>query len=211
MCFFKLEEGSVFRHDGERKIRTLEEDEMSIADSQATEITVETTSDQEDGDSESDEEKNHGEGEDNDIDKEIDTSKDLNESATEEKVKSEDSESDEEQSDLEEEETEHVKLERTEASSGEHVPKNIESKNHKRLIDAPQPCWKQVKQQEGNISKSDGILVVQHSSNVSASERKKMFKEKASEEHGVKDEDVKPAVVEFPDTEITLHHVKGDK
>ncbi|XP_046545079.1 nuclear export mediator factor NEMF-like [Haliotis rubra] len=37
---FKLEEDSVDRHLGERKVRTLEEDEMSVTDSVATDVTA---------------------------------------------------------------------------------------------------------------------------------------------------------------------------
>ncbi|XP_064599750.1 ribosome quality control complex subunit NEMF-like [Liolophura sinensis] len=41
---FKLDEGSVFRHLGERKVKTVEEDAMSVADSLQSEVTVETNS-----------------------------------------------------------------------------------------------------------------------------------------------------------------------
>ncbi|KAK3587746.1 hypothetical protein CHS0354_042701 [Potamilus streckersoni] len=46
---FKLEDGSIVRHAGERRVRTADEDEMSVADSMAaeSEATIETNSDNE--------------------------------------------------------------------------------------------------------------------------------------------------------------------
>lgn len=52
---FQLEEGSIFRHKGERKIRIAEDDTMSVADSIGTENdTIDTNSIDGDSDNDSD-------------------------------------------------------------------------------------------------------------------------------------------------------------
>ncbi|KAH3859417.1 ribosome quality control complex subunit NEMF-like [Dreissena polymorpha] len=65
---FKLEEGSVARHKGERRVRTAEEDDdmLSVADSSATEVTMEVNTDLEedsDDDEESDDKTGNRDGE----------------------------------------------------------------------------------------------------------------------------------------------------
>ncbi|XP_071079995.1 ribosome quality control complex subunit NEMF-like [Haliotis cracherodii] len=68
---FKLEEGSVDRHQGERRVRTVEEDEMSVTESVVTESDI--TADESivsDDDSDSDE---GGDGEKTGVDKSMDS------------------------------------------------------------------------------------------------------------------------------------------
>ncbi|KAL3872530.1 hypothetical protein ACJMK2_035753 [Sinanodonta woodiana] len=87
---FKLEDGSITRHAGERRVRTADEDEMSVADSMATEseATIETNSDSEmedvddniDGDkSDEDDDKEDAKQEDRDAINDIGRQKDESE------------------------------------------------------------------------------------------------------------------------------------
>lgn len=154
----QLEEGSIARHAGERKVRTAEDDEISIADSTVaeSEVTLETVSDNDEESEDESEQKTDGndesvksDTEQNDENVENDKSQNMDDE-TETGVKTEKSEND-------------VKGEICDNESSDRTSENKESK---REIIVQKQC-KSVK--------------------------------------------LPTNVLEFPDTEISLHHVKGDK
>ncbi|XP_052768636.1 ribosome quality control complex subunit NEMF-like [Mya arenaria] len=159
---FKLEEGSMSRHAGERKIRVTEDDDdvMSIADSMATEVTLETTSDQEDEDDEE--------------------TQDLEERENEEESESE-----------QDEEQDSANSEKTDAET--HAIK--QTKNEPVIESA---------ESDIGISGGEGSENTSGKSAQVKSEGEVVLVKQCAE---------RPArpVIEFPDTEISLHHVKGDK
>ncbi|WAR18853.1 NEMF-like protein [Mya arenaria] len=160
--FMIREEGSMSRHAGERKIRVTEDDDdvMSIADSMATEVTLETTSDQEDEDDEE--------------------TQDLEERENEEESESE-----------QDEEQDSANSEKTDAET--HAIK--QTKNEPVIESA---------ESDIGISGGEGSENTSGKSAQVKSEGEVVLVKQCAE---------RPArpVIEFPDTEISLHHVKGDK
>ncbi|XP_060573398.1 LOW QUALITY PROTEIN: ribosome quality control complex subunit NEMF-like [Ruditapes philippinarum] len=152
---FKLEEGSIHEpHAGERKVRTAEDDEISVADSSVaeSEITMETISDNE---VDSDDEQ---------------TNNDNNDDTDRENAKN---------------------VSKNEENTDNSARTKVKSEN----INESDSCEESVRT-EGDMddkvcdnTKSDKIC-----DGVETSEREVVNDEK-----------------KFPDTEINLHHVKGDK
>ena len=165
----QLEEGSVFRHAGERKVRTIEEDEESVADSIATDVTTETEvtieSNTDDDSSDSEEEKDEEDGK-----KEMNVNEEV-----------------------ETEETNDVDNDNGDSSDeDETIDDDIE-------IDGIDDACEVKMEKDDLIAEGD-------SANLKSGEDKK-----GNDDVGDTKVEKKPAVIEFPDTEITLQHVKGDK
>lgn len=210
----QLEEGSVFRHAGERKVRALEDDEVSVADSMATEVTLETVSNHEDGDendSESeDETEKRGEGdEDGSENLDCDHSKENVEGVTNQSVKTdEDVAEDDDVSETVDTETGYDAEQNNDDSDDEEAERGDVNDGQDERTDSKEDNGQKSDEEScdtSNIvkdSEEPKITVVKHCG--------KVTQHKLSE-IGETDIKVKPAVVEFPDTEITLHHVKGDK
>ena len=177
LCYilmFQLEESSISRHLGERKIRVAEDDELSVADTIATEseLTEVTLSDQEldDSDDEDDNIKDDKDRTDENCDmvkkeESGDTKSDLDCSAS--------TESDNKQ-----------------GANISISAKNIENEENQDEIKT-----------ESVVSETDIKI------NVSG--------DKGNETEITTDpdgkEERKNQIVEFPDTEISLQHVQGDK
>ena len=165
---FQLEESSISRHIGERKIRVAEDDELSVADTIATEseLTEVTLSDHELDDSDDE-----------------DDIKDDKHSENCDMVKKEDS--GDTKSDLD-----------SNAST--------ESDNNQRA---------NISESAKNIENQDGIKI---ESVVSETDIKiNVSGDKGNETEIKTDPDskekAKDQTVEFPDTEISLQHVQGDR
>ncbi|KAL4238275.1 hypothetical protein ACF0H5_002987 [Mactra antiquata] len=163
---FKLEEGSVVRHIGERKIRVAEDDENSVADSIATEseVTIETMSDNEiDLDDGNDDDDDSKDGDENDTKDDELNDNDVDDDVNNEKDDDDDNDKNEESS----------------------IPEGIDEKT------------KNDKEGEKNLDTGVSEVTV------------KVENDENDDKSSVNE--VKPNIVEFPDTEINLQHIKGDK
>ena len=171
----QLEESSLARHAGERKIRTTEDDDdmASIADSMATEVTMETNSDNEqsedsDSDGEGDNEGQSG-GIGAIIEESVENDGDNNDEVDD---GSQGGNGDLDKDDIEEE---------------------VKYKNRDNSESSDIVCDR-VQQESGSLPSHNG-----DSQGAGQTETAKVKTES------------KVPVVEFPDTEISLQHVKGDK
>lgn len=170
----QLEESSLARHAGERKIRTTEDDDdvASIADSMATEVTMETNSDNEQSEDSDSDGEGDNEGQSGGIGAIIEESVEDNGDDNNDDVGGDGGSGDLDKDDVEEE----VKYEnRDNSESSDNVCDRGQQES------GSLPCHKGDSQGAGQ-----------------------------TETAKVKTESKVP-VVEFPDTEISLQHVKGDK
>lgn len=173
LCSFQLEESSVFRHEGERKIRVAEEDEMSVADSIATEVTMETISDHE-------QDISDDEDDDGQANKDIDGGVADNGNAAENcDIKL--------QKDHTDENTDKTKIDMCTCDSAE----NSESQKTETSESAV-------------LSDVDIKIEIDEKRTISENQIDKQSESAKNNQNEEK-------VVEFPDTEISLQHVKGDK
>ena len=170
---FQLEESSIFRHAGERKVRVAEDDEMSVADSIATEseVTIETNSDHELDMS----------------DDEDDEDKDTKISGDEENYAEKNDTCIKKEEDINEIESESVKACMCIGAG------NTESQDNQG--------------EETSVS-----VVTNCDVNIEADhERIRTENEVKAETESAKEQQIEEKQMEFPDTEINLQHVQGDK